>query len=169
MILKQYQKDIIEDLTRYLEILQKTRNISESFNEFWRLHPRTPLTPFPGEIVEPYKNNVAGVPHVCLKVPTAGGKTFIAANALRPIFSIFPQDHAKTVVWLVPSNSILEQTIRNFSNPEHPYREQLNADFANRVEVYDPITGRRFQRIVCERELVPLHIEFRQSAEPEQG
>jgi type III restriction enzyme len=87
--------------------------------------------------VEPYKNNVAGVPHVCLKVPTAGGKTFIAANALRPIFSIFPQDHAKTVVWLVPSNSILEQTIRNFSNPEHPYREQLNADFGNRVEVYD--------------------------------
>ena len=70
MILKQYQKDIIEDLTRYLEILQKTKNISESFNEFWRLHPRTPLTPFPGEIVEPYKNNVAGVPHVCLKVPT---------------------------------------------------------------------------------------------------
>lgn len=137
MILKQYQKDIIEDLTRYLEILQKTKNISESFNEFWRLHPRTPLTPFPGEIVEPYKNNVAGVPHVCLKVPTAGGKTFIAANALRPIFSIFPQDHAKTVVWLVPSNSILEQTIRNFSNPEHPYREQLNGDFGNRVEVYD--------------------------------
>ena len=140
MILKQYQKDIIEDLTRYLEILQKTKNISESFNEFWRLHPRTPLTPFPGEIVEPYKNNVAGVPHVCLKVPTAGGKTFIAANALRPIFSIFPQDHAKTVVWLVPSNSILEQTIRNFSNPEHPYREQLNADFGNRVEVYDKIS-----------------------------
>ena len=124
-------------MTRYLEILQKTKNISESFNEFWRLHPKTPLTPFPGEIVEPYKNNVAGVPHVCLKVPTAGGKTFIAANALRPIFSIFPQDHAKTVVWLVPSNSILEQTIRNFSNPEHPYREQLNADFGNRVEVYD--------------------------------
>lgn len=137
MILKQYQKDIIEDLTRYLEILQKTKNISESFNEFWRLHPRTPLTPFPGEIVEPYKNNVAGVPHVCLKVPTAGGKTFIAANALRPIFSIFPQDHAKTVVWLVPSNSILEQTIRNFSNPEHPYRGQLNGVFGNRVEVYD--------------------------------
>lgn len=137
MILKQYQKDIIEDLTRYLEILQKTNNIQETFNEFWRLHPRSPLTPFPGEIVEPYKNNIPGVPHVCLKVPTAGGKTFIAANALRPIFSIFPQDHAKTVVWLVPSNSILEQTIRNFSNPEHPYREQLNGDFAHRVEVYD--------------------------------
>jgi type III restriction enzyme len=139
MILKQYQKDIIEDLTRYLEILQKTNNISESFNKFWQLHPRTPITLFPGEIVEPYKNNVPGVPHVCLKVPTAGGKTFIAANALREIFSIFPQDHAKTVVWLVPSNSILEQTIRNFSNPEHPYREQLNMDFGNRVEVYDKV------------------------------
>jgi Type III restriction enzyme, res subunit. len=129
MILKQYQKDIIEDLTRYLEILQKTKNISESFNEFWRLHPRTPLTPFPGEIVEPYKNNVAGVPHVCLKVPTAGGKTFIAANALRPIFSIFPQDHAKTVVWLVPSNSILEQTIRNFFEPGTPISRTVECGF----------------------------------------
>ena len=137
MLLKPYQKQIIDDLARYLEILGRCRNTNVAFNEFWQMHPRTAITPFLGEAVEPYKNNVPGVPHVCIKVPTAGGKTFIAANALKTIFDAFDKSRPKVVVWLVPSNSILEQTIRNFSNSEHPYREQLNTDFSNRVEVLD--------------------------------
>ena len=137
MILKPYQKQIIDDLARYLEILEKCRNTKTAFDEFWKNHPRTAIVPAPGEAVEPYKNNVLGVPHVCIKVPTAGGKTFIAANALRVIFNAFERSRPKAVVWLVPSNSILEQTLRNFGDPRHPYREQLNADFANKVEVLD--------------------------------
>lgn len=137
MLLKPYQKQIIDDLARYFEILREKGNIAVAFNEFWQKHPRTAITPMFGEAVEPYKNNVPNVPHVCIKVPTAGGKTFIAANALNTIFSAFDNSRPKTVVWLVPSNSILEQTIRNFSNPKHPYREQLNTDFANKVEVFD--------------------------------
>lgn len=137
MILKPYQKQIIDDLARYLEILEKCRNTKTAFDEFWKNHPRTAIVPAPGEAVEPYKNNVPGVPHVCIKVPTAGGKTFIAANALRVIFNAFERSRPRTVVWLVPSNSILEQTLRNFGDPRHPYREQLNADFANKVEVLD--------------------------------
>lgn len=137
MLLKPYQKQIIDDLARYLEILKEKGNTAVAFNEFWQTHPRTAITPMLGESVEPYKNNVPGVPHVCIKVPTAGGKTFIAANALNTIFSAFDASRPKTVVWLVPSNSILEQTVRNFSNPKHPYREQLNTDFSNKVEVFD--------------------------------
>ena len=137
MILKPYQKQIIDDLTHYLEILKERRNLADAFNEFWEKHPRTPIAPIPDSAVEPYKNNVPTCPHVCVKVPTAGGKTFIAANALSTIFNAFDPDRPKVAVWLVPSNSILEQTIRNFSNPYHPYREQLNSDFANRVEVLD--------------------------------
>lgn len=137
MILKPYQKQIIDDLARYLEILERCRNTKTAFDTFWKNHPRTAIVPTVGEAVEPYKNNVPGVPHVCIKVPTAGGKTFIAANALRTIFSSFERSRPRTVVWLVPSNSILEQTLRNFGDPRHPYREQLNADFANKVEVLD--------------------------------
>ena len=137
MILKSYQKQIIDDLTLFLEKLKERRNIAEAFNAFWMLHPRTPITPSFGEAVEPYKNNVPNCPHVCIKVPTAGGKTFIAANALSAIFKELDPARPKIVVWLVPSNSILEQTIRNFSNPRHPYREQLNTDFANKVNVFD--------------------------------
>ena len=137
MILKPYQKQIIDDLALFLEKLKERRNIAEAFNAFWMLHPRTPITPSFGEAVEPYKNNVLNCPHVCIKVPTAGGKTFIAANALSAIFKELDPARPKIVVWLVPSNSILEQTIRNFSNPRHPYREQLNTDFANKVNVFD--------------------------------
>jgi type III restriction enzyme len=36
----------------------------------------------------------------------------------------------------VPSDSILEQTATNLKNAVHPYRERLNADFQQRVEVY---------------------------------
>ena len=137
MILKPYQKQIIDDLALFLEKLKERRNIAEAFNAFWMLHPRTPITPSFGEAVEPYKNNVPNCPHVCIKVPTAGGKTFIAANALSAIFKELDPARPKIAVWLVPSNSILEQTIRNFSNPRHPYREQLNTDFANKVNVFD--------------------------------
>ncbi len=137
MILKPYQKQIIDDLALFLEKLKERRNIAEAFNVFWMLHPRTPITPSFGEAVEPYKNNVPNCPHVCIKVPTAGGKTFIAANALSAIFKELDPARPKIAVWLVPSNSILEQTIRNFSNPRHPYREQLNTDFANKVNVFD--------------------------------
>lgn len=137
MILKSYQKQIIDDLALFLEKLKERRNIAEAFNAFWMLHPRTPITPSFGEAVEPYKNNVPNCPHVCIKVPTAGGKTFIAANALSAIFKELDPARSKIVVWLVPSNSILEQTVRNFSNPRHPYREQLNTDFANKVNVFD--------------------------------
>ena len=137
MILKSYQKQIIDDLALFLEKLKECRNIAEAFNAFWMLHPRTPITPSLGEAVEPYKNNIPNCPHVCIKVPTAGGKTFIAANALSAIFKELDPARPKIVVWLVPSNSILEQTIRNFSNPRHPYREQLNTDFANKVNVFD--------------------------------
>lgn len=137
MILKSYQKQIIDDLALFLEKLKERRNIAEAFNAFWMLHPRTPITPSFGEAVEPYKNNVPNCPHVCIKVPTAGGKTFIAANALSAIFKELDPARPKIVVWLVPSNSILEQTVRNFSNPRHPYREQLNTDFANKVNVFD--------------------------------
>lgn len=137
MILKPYQKQIIDDLARYLDILHEQRNTANAFAEFWIKHPRTPVTPILRDAVEPYKNNVPGCPHVCIKVPTAGGKTFIAANALSTIFNALSPSRPKVVVWLVPSNSILEQTIRNFSNPYHPYRQQLNTDFANKVDVFD--------------------------------
>ncbi len=137
MELKPYQQQVINDLALFLDQVQKTKNVKEAFYDFWTDHPRTPLQPFSGTAIEPYKNNVPKVPHICVKVPTAGGKTFIACNALKPIFDAFDYGRPKAVLWLVPSITILDQTIKNLKNPSHPYRQKINSHFGNRVEVFD--------------------------------
>lgn len=52
------------------------------------------------------------------------------------IFDGLPENKMKAVVWLVPSDAILTQTLAALRNPNHPYRMKLNADFGARVEVY---------------------------------
>jgi len=140
MELKAYQQEVINDLSLFLEHVQETKDTKEAFYDFWAKHPRTPLQPFSGTSIEPYKNNVPRVPHICVKVPTAGGKTFIACNALKTIFDAFDYDKPKAVMWLVPSITILEQTLKNLKDPSHPYRQKINSHFGNKVEVFDKAT-----------------------------
>jgi len=137
MELKPYQQQVINDLTLFLENIQATKDVKDAFYDFWSKHPRTPLFPFSGTAIEPYKNNVPRVPHICVKVPTAGGKTFIACNAIKTIFDAFAYDKPKAVVWLVPSITILDQTIKNLKDTNHPYRQKINSHFGNKVEVFD--------------------------------
>ena len=137
MELKPYQQQVINDLSMFLEQVQATKDVKEAFYNFWAKHPKTPLFPFAGTAIEPYKNNVARVPHICIKVPTAGGKTFIACNAIKTIYDAFAYDKPKAVVWLVPSITILDQTIKNLKDTSHPYRQKINSQFGNKVEVFD--------------------------------
>lgn len=137
MELKPYQQQVINDLALFLENIQETKNVKEAFYNFWAKHPRTPLFPYAGTSIEPYKNNVPRVPHICVKVPTAGGKTFIACNAIKTIFDAFAYDRPKAVVWLVPSITIFDQTIKNLKDANHPYRQKINVHFGNKVEVFD--------------------------------
>ena len=140
MELKPYQQQVINDLSLFLEQVQETKDIKEAFYNFWTKHPKTPLFPFAGTAIEPYKNNITRVPHICIKVPTAGGKTFIACNAIKTIFDAFAYDRPKAVVWLVPSITILDQTIKNLKDPSHPYRQKINSHFGNKVEIFDKAT-----------------------------
>ena len=131
MELKSYQQRVITDLTDYLSYLEEYKDTRVAFKTYWDDRGAVKM--------EGYKNNVPGVPHVCVKVPTAGGKTFLAANALKPIFDVVapePSGRPRVVIWLVPSLTILDQTERNFSDPTHPYRQRLNTHFKGRVELY---------------------------------
>ena len=134
MELKPYQKKVLSDLESYLEYVQAYKSAGAAFSEYWkdRVGPYNPLS---GDGMEPYKNNIPTAPNVCIKVPTAGGKTFIAANALKVIFDAFHYDRTKAVVWLVPSVTILEQTVKNLSEISHPYRQRINNHFCCKVEV----------------------------------
>jgi type III restriction enzyme len=127
MELKKFQKAVISDLTEYLALLP-AMSASEAFAHFWMAR-NVPLG-----IGEHYRDTLNGVPNVCVKVPTGGGKTFIACASVAPIFDSLPHTKTKAVVWLVPSDSILEQTLNNLKNPKHPYCEELRRDF--HTEVY---------------------------------
>jgi type III restriction enzyme len=142
MELHSYQQLILDDLTGFLVLVESFGNLQQAFERFWL--DKGVVRP------EKYRNIIPQVPHVCLKVPTGGGKTFIATNAIRTIFDgleIYLREEPKVVVWLVPSNAILEQTYRNLDNSQHPYRQKLNTLFNGRVEVYgkdDLLQGANF-------------------------
>ncbi len=132
MELKSYQKEVIADLARYLELVVELQSPSKAYQALWS--EKNVMVGLGG--MPAYVNDLPGVPHVCAKVPTGGGKTFIAASAVNTIFSAMPQRRAKALVWLVPSDAILTQTRKALENPAHPYRQRLDRDFGGRVQVY---------------------------------
>ena len=132
MELKSYQKEVLSDLARYLELVVEQQSPAKAYRAFWN-EKNVMVGP---EGMPAYVDTLPGVPHVCAKVPTGGGKTYIAASAVRTIFDAMPQRRAKAVVWLVPSDAILTQTRTALQNPAHPYRQRLDVDFGGAVQVY---------------------------------
>ena len=70
-----------------------------------------------------------GTPFVCLRVPTGGGKTLIAAHSIGVAARDFLQATNPMVLWLVPSTVILDQTVEALKTEGHPYRAALAKDF----------------------------------------
>ena len=71
-----YQKKVIKDLTRYLQLLNETRDYAAAFRLFWQEQSAPSL----GH----YQDIMPGVPNLCFKVPTGGGKTFLALKSGLP-------------------------------------------------------------------------------------
>jgi len=137
MELKPYQQQVLDDLDAFLTLTDKMGGqYAAAFNRFW-LEKVGPYNPLENKGMAPYKDNVPGVPNVCMKVPTAGGKTFVACNALKTIYDHYHFNTAKAVVWLVPGITILDQTLKNLNNPAHPYRSRIDLHFNGRVQVFE--------------------------------
>lgn len=137
MELKDYQIEVLDDLEKYIsKAFEPGKRLDESFHEYW--DEKYVLLKEGEKYFHPYNNKaVRNVPRVTAKVPTAGGKTFIACNAIKIIFDGLPKDRTKVVVWFVPSDTILKQTINNLNNSAHEYRQKLDALFNHSVRVVD--------------------------------
>lgn len=134
MELNSYQREVMGNLSAYLSALNETGDLNKAWQKYWS--DQDVAVGLGTGSVPGYRNSIKGVPHVCMKVPTGGGKTFMACAAVRRIFDALPQGKPKMVVWLVPSDPILVQTTTNLMNPDHPYTRRLNADFGGRVGVF---------------------------------
>jgi len=77
------------------------------------------------------------VPNVTLKVPTGGGKTFLAANAVSRIMGRYLGALTGFVLWIVPNEAIYTQTLATLRNPQHPYRQTLDRAAGFRVKVME--------------------------------
>ena len=155
MEMKGYQKAVIADLTHYLELLNETQNYMTAFELFWREKSAPALGL--------YRNVIAGVPNLCIKVPTGGGKTFIACNAIRPVFDALPVTKTKAVVWLVPSEAILTQTAKALKDTSHAYRQKIDVDFGRRVEVYtkqELLNGQNFNPTAVTEQLSVMVLSY---------
>lgn len=65
------------------------------------------------------------MPYFCLRVPTGGGKTWLAAKSIALVNTHLLRTDHSVILWLVPSTPIREQTLNALKNLQHPYHAAL--------------------------------------------
>ena len=94
------------------------------------------------------------IPHVCLKIPTGGGKTLLGAHIVASVGMT-----RGLVLWITPSRAIFEQTFKNFNLREHPYRQILERGCNGRVKLLrkdDAISRDDLDNYLC---LMPIMLQ----------
>lgn len=193
--MKPFQSAVLEQLARYLDELKKheaqslaavsalkamegmedlTHEAADFPKKAWAaLKQRHALPPAFAE--QPHSSRWTGelrgagraIPNVCLKVPTGGGKTLLAAASVAKVFSAWLKRHAGLVLWVVPNEAIYRQTLKALSDRDHPYRQILNVAGAGRVKVLEknsPLTKLDVDSHLCVMVLM-LQSAARQSKE----
>jgi len=132
MELKTFQRTALETLATYLDRARTTGDPEEAFIQTLRQRE-------PDRNPPPYRTikGLEGVPNVCLRLPTGGGKTLLAAHTVAVAGRSYLERDYPVVLWLVPTNTIRRQTAEALKKPAHPYRAALDDAFDGRVSVFD--------------------------------
>ena len=102
--LKDYQSKLLEAFSNFLARSRELKSPAAAFAESTQQHfgYALPYQSLPG---------ADHVPYVCLRVPTGGGKTRIAGQAIKCVNDSFLATEHSLILWLVPSDPIREQTL----------------------------------------------------------
>lgn len=76
-------------------------------------------------------------PRIIFKVPTGGGKTLLAVEAIREFHELFAQRSTGLVVWIVPSETIYSQTVAKIRDKSNPLRQLLDQASGGRTLVLE--------------------------------
>lgn len=126
-VLKPYQQETLDKLSAFLHRAAVTKNPKAAYEECIK-----------GTYRKEVSYNDAGfttVPYVCLRLPTGGGKTILASHTISTVCREYLGRDFALVLWLVPSNAILEQTLKALRNRRHPYRAVIDDAFGGNVSV----------------------------------
>lgn len=110
MMLKEYQIEALDWLEVFFKKCKTEKYSHIAYEETTKEWRGVPLRyrPLP---------TMPNVPYVCLRIPTGGGKTLIGGLAIERINrSLLFTEHSVTL-WLVPSETIREQTLTALRNP----------------------------------------------------
>ncbi|MEP0520387.1 MAG: DEAD/DEAH box helicase family protein [Hyphomicrobiales bacterium] len=135
MKLKKYQKQTIETLAEYLKDA-RVRGPKEAFEQITTEKEQTRRLRGRSGTYSPIKN-LESVPYICLRLPTGGGKTLLAAYSIGLARDFWLERQYPVVLWLVPSDIIRRQTVEALKDTLHPYRQELDDTFEGRVRVFD--------------------------------
>ena len=171
----EYQGRVLTRLDEYLTelSLQKKRadkiaaaNVLEDDPELLRPVPDFPLQTWEAmratnklpesRLLIPYSSRFDGcsraVPNIIFKVPTGGGKTYLAVSALSKIFGRYLGQQKGFVLWIVPNEAIYTQTKRQLADRQHPFRQMLDVLSGNAVrllEKTDALDARDVESHLC--------------------
>lgn len=97
-----------------------------------------------------------GLPYVCVRLPTGGGKTVLAAHAVGITCKELLRRDRCMVLWLAPTTQIVEQTLKALRDKRHPYRQALDEAFAGCVSVMDLKAAMGLSRSTLESDTVVI-------------
>ena len=134
MYLKKYQIRVVNQLKHFYQTAKAQRTVIETaakaLSEAIRKNLNYVQSAF--DILEkPYSDNCRNglgnyYPRTTLKVPTGGGKTILAVEAIREFQTLFAERKTGLVVWIVPKETIYTQTVDRLRDKSHPYRQLLD-------------------------------------------
>src|SRR3989344_3168862 len=159
MILKDFQITVIEALKNFYIEAEKQKSAVEKLDENLKssvsyvdaVYNKLGFSHF----ADRPKNGVDEYyPRFCLKVPTGGGKTLIAIEAICEYQNLFIKNKTGLVVWITHRETIYRQTIEKLKDKSHAYRQMLDQCSGNRTIILEK--GQPLRRQDVENNLVVL-------------
>lgn len=124
-----YQQQVLDDLRSFLARWRHCHDPALAYRAHWddKGAARMPS----------YQSQSHGTPQICLKVPTAGGKTLIGIYALREVLNVLARRRGepRLCIWLVPSLSIKDQVLNRFNAAGDGYWLALREALGGQVSV----------------------------------
>lgn len=127
MQLKQYQKQSLEALEQFFSIASAI-GAEQAFERTLQQQTMT---------IVPYNDRLNGIPSVCIRIPTGGGKTLLGCHSIPVAAGQYANTDSPIVLWVVPTDMIRVQTLGALNNLHHPYRQALHSYYGDRVKVCD--------------------------------
>ena len=142
MILKDYQKRVLATVREFLEqmgeLREKAAKIRESDPDLTVDWVRSTWEKVSSRAFQSRKNCLGEpLPSFCLKIPTGGGKTFLATKIVDLVNTHYRKKRNGFVLWIVPTTQIYNQTLRALRDRDHPYRQVIDIASAGRTLILE--------------------------------